>query len=244
MHTVARTLAAATAGLLLAPALASAAGRVTLVAEPLASAPLLYPGKPLVPVAGSVRMVALADFTEGSKRLDPTTLAYDWVVDGAHLIGDSGTGRRAVIVDSPLQYRSSTVEVAVSSPTGSETAGASTDLAAAEPILRVYERDPLMGIRFNRALEGSFALTGSEATLYAAPYGFPTALGAPLLSWYVAGVLAQTGNLITLRPAGRGAGEADVSLTAASRGSIDAPVGSHTLSVSFGSPHGGGFFGL
>ncbi|MDE1944728.1 MAG: hypothetical protein KGI03_00420 [Patescibacteria group bacterium] len=238
------TLAAA---ILLAPAFALAAGSadVTLVVEPLSSAPPLYPGKPVVPLGGSARVVALADFTGASgKAIDPASLSYAWNVDGVEQLASEGVGKRVLIADAPLEYRTSTVTVSVTSADGALSANASVDLAAAEPIVRIYDRDPLMGVRFDAALPDTFSLAGSEATLYAAPYSFPTALGAPALSWFVGGALSQTGNLITLRPTGQGAGTATVSVTAASKGSIDAPAASDSLTVSFGSAGGGGFFGL
>lgn len=218
---------------------------VTIVAEPLSSAPLLYPGKPLVPLGGSVRIVAVADLhTAGGGQIDPSTLAYTWIVDGDEAVDASGIGKRTIIVDSPLQYRSRTVQVSASSPDGSLVGTASLDLESAEPIMRIYVRDPLMGIRFDRALGSDYTLSGSEATFYGVPFSFPLALGAPTLSWYVEGRLSQTGNLVTLRPTGTGTGTASVSLTGASRGSLDAPAASVSLTVSYGNEGGGGLFGL
>ena len=218
---------------------------VTLVAEPLASAPPFYPGRPLVPLGGSVRVVALADLRTGvGVQLNPTTLSYAWTVDGAEAVSGSGIGERVLIVDSPLQYRARTVEVVVTSPDGLRVGTASLDLVASDPTMRIYERDPLMGIRFDRALGDTYALSGSEASLYGAPFSFPTALRAPTLSWYVGGTLSQTGNLITLRPTGRGAGTTEVSVTGAASGSLEAPAASASLTVSFGSTGGGGLFGL
>lgn len=218
---------------------------VTLVAEPLSSAPPLYPGKPLVPLGGSVRVVAVADLRTGAGvQLDPNSLSYAWVIDGTDEVGASGIGKRVLIVNSPLQYRAGTVEVTVTSPDGLRSGVASLDLAAADPTVRIYERDPLMGIRFDKALGDTYALTGSEASLYAAPFSFPTALRAPLLSWYVSGTLAQTGNLITLRPTGQGRGTASVSVTGDSTGSIDAPAASASLTASYGTSGSSSLFGL
>jgi len=215
---------------------------VVLVPEPLASTPMLYAGKPLVPLDGSVRIVAMADLRTGAgKRLDPTTLAYSWVVDGVQIGNASGIGKRALIVESPLPYRSRTVEVRAASPDGKLAGAASLDLVAAEPTLRIYERDPLLGIRFGRALNSTYALRGSESTLYAAAYSFPSALGTPILEWFVAGVSAQKGSFITLRPTGAGAGSASLSVTGSTGGVAGA---SSNLSVTFGSGSGSSFFGL
>ena len=207
--------------------------------------PPFYRGKPLVPLGGSVRVVAVADLrTAAGVQLDPSSLSYAWTIDGSEAIGGSGIGKRVLIVDSPLQYRTRTVEVSVASPDGVRRGAAAIELAASDPTMRIYERDPLIGIRFDRAQGDSYALSGSEATFYAAPFSFPTALRAPALSWYVGGALSQTGNLITLRPTGGGQGQTTVSVTGASGGSLDAPAASAALTVSFGNAGGGGLFGL
>ena len=215
---------------------------VVLVAEPLASAPPLYAGKPLVPLGGSVRVVAMADLrTSGGARLDPATLAYAWSVDGAQIDSASGIGKRAVIVDSPLQYRSRTIAVTVTSPDGRLAGSDSFDLVGSDPTLRIYERDPLLGIRFDHALGASYTLTGSEATLYGAAYSFPTALGAPVLRWFLNGAAVQSGALLTLRPTGTKAGTASLSLTGASG---DVSTASAGLTVSYGSSASTNIFGL
>ncbi len=215
---------------------------VVLVAEPLASAPPLYAGKPLVPLGGSVRVVAMADLRSApGARLDPTTLAYTWSVDGVTLDSASGIGKRSIIVDSPLQYRSSAIEVRVTSPSGALAAADSLDLVASDPTLRIYERDPLLGILFDRALGSSYTLNGSEATLYGAAYSFPTALGAPVLRWFLNGTAVQNGAFLTVRPTGSTAGTASLSLTGASSDIAASSVG---LTISYGSSPSTNVFGL
>ncbi len=215
---------------------------VTLVAEPISSAPPLYAGKPLVPLEGSTRMVAVANVRDGNGRvLDPSALSYAWTVNGTNIASASGIGKDAIIVASPLQYRESTVSVAVESQDGSLTGGASFLLTAAEPIVRIYKNDPLLGILYDHALADSYAITGTEASLYAAPFSFPTAAGAPLLEWFLNGASAQTGNSITLRPTGTGGGNASLSLVASSGDFIKA---TENLSLSFGAQTNGNPFGL
>lgn len=215
---------------------------VALVVEPVASAPPLYPGKPLVPIEGDVRVVAMANLKNASGvSLNPTTLSYTWTVENTRVANSSGIGKTSIMVASPLQYRARDVSVAVTSPDGSLVGGATLSLSAFEPSVRIYENDPLLGIRFDRALTGSYAITGTESTLYAAPFSLPTTGGAPLLEWFLNGSSAQRGVSITLRPSGTGQGNASLSLVAS--------VGTYTeattnLSLSFGAKPGSNFFGL
>lgn len=188
---------------------------VVLIVEPVSSAPPLYPGKPSVPLNGEVRLVAMANLKNANgKTSSPTTYAYAWTVDGVQMPDSSGIGKSSIITGSPLQYRESKVSVAVTNANGSLLGGDSLSLYALDPTVRVYENDPLLGIRYSHALSGSYTIGGAEATLYAAPFSLPTTNGAPLVQWFLNGSAAQTGNSITLRPAGSGQGSAALSLTA------------------------------
>ncbi|MBI5405622.1 hypothetical protein HY972_01100 [Candidatus Kaiserbacteria bacterium] len=215
---------------------------VVLVAEPLSSVPPLYPGKSLVPLEGSVRVVAMANLKSADgKVLDPSTLSYTWTVDGVQTARSSGIGKMAIVVASPIQYRSSEVSVAVMSREGALVGGDSLSLISLEPSVRIYESDSLLGIRFDHALSGGYAITDAESTLYAAPFSFSTARGAPLLKWFLDGTEAQTGNAITLRPTGSGQGNASLSFVASAGEFMRATA---NLSLSFGAKPGTNLFGL
>lgn len=215
---------------------------VVLVAEPIASAPPLYPGKPLVPLEGNVRVVAVANVRDAAgTALAPAALSYAWAVDGTQIANSSGIGKAAVIVASPLQYRARSVSVTVRSADGSLVGGASLSLSPQNPSVRIYENDPLLGIRFDRALASGYTISGAESTLYAAPFSLPTTDGAPILQWFLNGSAAQTGNSITLRPTGSGRGSASLSLTA-SAGSYTTATAN--LSLIFGAAPSTNFFGL
>lgn len=213
---------------------------VVLVPEPLSSAPILYKGKPLVPEDGDVRVVAVANLrNSGGSRVAPSSLSYSWTVDGARIGSSSGIGKSALVVASPLLYRSRTVSVDVTSGDGALVGGSSLSLSPSQPIVRVYRSDPLLGIRFEQALGGPYEIEGSEDAFYAAPFSFSTALGAPSIEWFLNSKPVQTGPLITVRPSGESRGSASLS-SVVSAGAAKASV---VLPLSFGS---GGFnlFGI
>ena len=215
---------------------------VVLIAEPISSAPILYPGKPLVPLNGDVRVVAMANLKDANGRMSsPTTYSYAWTVDGVQIANSSGIGKEAIIVASPLQYRARDVSVAVTNSSGVLIGGASLSLTALEPSVRIYQNDPLFGIRFDRALSDSYTIAGAETTLYAAPFSVPTTGGAPLIQWFLNGSAAQDGASITLRPSGSGQGNASLSLVASSGGYTTATA---SISLFFGAKPSTNFFGL
>ncbi len=215
---------------------------VALVAEPVSSAPALYPGKPLVPLEGATRVVAVANLrTASGKPIDPAALAYTWTVDGTVEGNASGIGKEAILVASPLEYRSRDISVSVSSQDGTLGGGAALSLTPQEPTVRIYGEDPLLGILFDHAFTGTAALTGSEASLFGAAYSFPTSGGAPSLTWYLNGATAQTGSTLTLRPTGSGQGSAGVSLSATAGTYANANA---SLTLTFGAQPSTNLFGL
>ncbi|MEK7604370.1 MAG: hypothetical protein AAB442_01040 [Patescibacteria group bacterium] len=214
---------------------------VALIAEPLASSPPLYPGKPNTPIEGSVRVVAVANLKNLQGRsLDPTALSYSWTIDGTQIANASGIGKQVVVVASPLQYRSRDVSVVVTSQDGSLVGGASLTLSPENPSVRVYENDPLLGIRYERALSDPYTIRGAEATLYVAPFSLSTLGGTPRIQWFLNGSSAQTGPLITLRPSGSGEGNASLSVVASAG---DYSTATFNLGLIFGSSPGN-IFGL
>ncbi len=216
-------------------------GDVSLVLEPIATVPAMYPGKPLIPTAGQVRIVAAADLRPAAgTRIDPAMLSYSWAVDGKAVANVSGIGKAAAIVAAPLQYRNQTISVVVKTRDGAITGGDSVVLSSQNPTIRIYKNDPLLGILFEKALVGSYAITGAESTFFAAPYSFSLSSGPPALTWFVNGASSESGSSITLRPEGQGQGSATLSVSAAKSATFETATAA--LNLNFGNPSS--FFGL
>ena len=217
--------------------LALSPGSVSLVEEPLSYAPVLYAGKPLPGDGGSVRLVAVVDFRSSpTKPIPASALSYSWTVNGVALDNASGIGKSALVVDAPLEYRSENVVVSVESQDGSVTGGASVSITTDQPSMRIYADDPLQGILYDHALLGTATLTGSEGTFVAEPYSLSLAGGLPSIQWFLNGSAAQSGNTITLRPSGSGAGTASISVTSGTSATA-------SLDLTYGSS-GGSLLGL
>lgn len=215
---------------------------VVIIAEPISSAPPLYPGKPFAPLEGSVRVVAVANLKNASgAAINPSVLSYAWTVDDTQIANSSGIGKTTIVVASPLQYRTRDVSVIVTNADGSLVGGESLSISPQEPSVRIYENNSLLGIRFDRALSDNYTVSDTEATLFASPFSFPTTNGALSLKWFLNGKSVQTGNTITLRPTGSGQGSASLSFVASSG---DYTTAAASLSLSFGEALNSNFFGL
>ncbi len=215
---------------------------VSIIVEPNSSVPPLYLGKPLIPLGGTSRVIAIANLhSANGSVIPPSSLSYTWTIDGTRVVSVSGIGRTTVIIASPLQYRTRTVSVVVQNQNGNLTGNASLSLSPQEPSVRIYKHDPLLGILFDHALANSLTISSAETALYGASFSLPTTNGTPLLQWFLNGNFAQSGNTLTLRPTGAGKGSARISLTASS-GTL--ATANTTLSLSFGASTRTNLFGL
>lgn len=214
---------------------------VSLVAEPSATSHLFYPGGLGIPSQGQVRLVALADLRDSSgKRLPDNSLVYNWKLNNQSITDISGIGRSVATMTAPVRYRDATVEVTVTSPDQSMVADSILVISPVDPVVRVYENDPLLGVRYSNALGDTFTMTGTEDTFVSVPYFFAK---NPTTLWGVNGADSGTTSSVTLRSTG-GSGTANVSVTASLLQLFESATKS--LRVTFGTnPTGGtGIFGL
>jgi len=212
---------------------------VALVVEPTSTTHPFYEGGALIGSEGKLRIVAIPDLrTSSGAQISPANLVYTWKNGDQVLEGSSGIGKSILTATAPIRYRDTTITVTVSSQDSSVVGQASVLISPQDPLLRIYENDPLLGPRYDTALSNSITLTDSEATYRAVPYFFTS---APSLTWQVNGTPSQTGQDITVRPSGNGKGTAQLGVSASS-GSLGQSANS-ALSVTFGQSSSG-IFGL
>lgn len=212
---------------------------VALIVEPLTTAHPFYMGSPLVASEGRLRVVAIPDIRTGAGRVAAPNLVYTWKLGSQILQSSSGIGRSTLTATAPVRYRSANVSVTVTTQDQSIVAYAEAAIAPVDPVVRVYENDPLLGPLFNRALTGSVAMEGEEETFRAVPYHFAN---SPSLSWLLNSVATGVNRDITVRSTGAGAGSALLSLSA--RGGSLFQTADASLSVRFGEDRPLGIFGL
>lgn len=212
---------------------------VALIVEPNSTTHPFYEGASLVGSEGNVRIIAMPDFrTSAGTQIAASNLVYTWKNGDQVLQGNSGIGKSVLTASAPVRYRNTVVTVTVSTQDSSVVGQASVLINPGDPVVRVYENDPLLGPRYETALSSATSLSGSEATYRAVPYFFTS---FPSLTWQVNGTPSQTGQDITVRPSGNGKGTAVLGVSASS-GSLGQSANTN-LSVSFGQ-QSSGLFGL
>jgi hypothetical protein len=203
---------------------------VALIVEPTSTTHPFYEGASLLGSEGRLRIIAVPDLrTSGGAQIPASSLVYTWKNGGQILQSSSGIGKSVLSATAPVRYRDTTITLTVTSQDSSVVGQAAVLISPRDPLVRIYENDPLLGPRFDTALPSSVTLNDSEATYRAVPYYFTT---TPTLTWDMNGTPSQTGQDITVRPSGAGKGTAVLGVTASS-GALG-QTASNRLSITFG----------
>lgn len=198
---------------------------VDILSEADSYTPPFYKGKGLPSGESRLRLTALPFLAAGNGRLlNPASLVYSWEQDGKKLLAESGFGKQSATIRGPLLFQESIVSVEVSSLDESLKAKKTIFFDAESPRVLFYEKHPLRGILYERALKEKYTLLTDEFSLRAEPYFFPrlslpagTARESALLEfgWSVnsRSVPSQKQNELILRKEAEGRGGSRVELT-------------------------------
>lgn len=213
---------------------------VSLVVEPSSTVPAFYLGAPLPAPEGSVRLVAVTDFrTAPGTSIAPESLVYNWKLGDRQLTAESGIGKNVLTAVAPTRYRDARILLTVTTRDKALVGQASVVVAPVSPVVRIYRNDPLLGIDFARALEGTFALPGAEEAFRAVPYHFKT---PPVLSWTLNGSETGTDPDLTVRTTGGQAGSALLGVAAKGEGLF--ANAERSITIEFGRTSSGSLFGF
>ncbi len=133
-------------------------------------APPFYRGLPRPSVGTNIRLQAIPRFQRGSVAVPASELIYTWRRNGEVLGSISGRGRMAAVIPVEHLFGTDTISVEARSADDQLSHVSSVSASADEPLLFLYENDPLYGIMFHRALSASAFISGAEATFTAIPF--------------------------------------------------------------------------
>jgi hypothetical protein len=181
--------------------------------------PPFYRGKALPSSESVIRVIATPQIVVSGRRIPAGELVYTWKIGNRIIERGASTGKNIIEIEGPHIFETYAVRVSVETLDGSVTALGSANIRAVQPQIVFYENDPLLGIRYERALPDTFELTNDEVRITAHPYYFTGANrtdgGEHTFTWTidgrdVANPLADQSSII-LRQTG-GAGTATVAL--------------------------------
>lgn len=209
---------------------------IDLLWQARTSVPPFYRGRAL-PTAGSrVSIIAEPDFIDkAGKKISEEKLVYEWSRNGNKLGEESGYGKYYLEIDDLSGFSNELVGVTATDMSGMLVAEKTLSLPTLSPRLAIYEEDPLLGTKFEKALKNAFDMVAQELTLRGEAYFYPLTGTSP--RWVVNNEKTVTEgafpNLLTLRQPGNQAGTADVAFAADNTGMTGSalPV---ALTVRFG----------
>lgn len=158
---------------------------VMLIWQANSYVPPFYKGKALFPLQGVGTVIAVPAFPNGEGGfLNPKELIYTWSEGGTVTSDGSGFGKDTFVVMGRIPIRPLVIAVDVATRDSSLNGRGEITIEAIQPVLRLYEDRPLYGLRFERALNGTFALSGKELKVAAMPYYFAAnRRSAPIISY-------------------------------------------------------------
>lgn len=132
--------------------------------------PPFYAGRSLPSAGSGLRVQAIAHFVKGGVEVKPSDIIYTWHRSGRVLGTASGRGRDTLSTGSPNLYGSDDISVTAESVDGDFRGSASVTVRSFEPVLRLYEDNPLFGLRLDQALASTTHTSGREMTFAAIPF--------------------------------------------------------------------------
>lgn len=132
--------------------------------------PPFYKGKAL-PLREVTYSVVALPYT-GSK-VTPTGYIFEWLKNGDVQQTNSGYGKNTFSYQNNFLSKVDILKLTVRSNDGSFTVSKDITLAPEKSTsVLFYEKDPLLGVLYNKAIVSDFSLTKGEKTFIAEPYNF------------------------------------------------------------------------
>jgi len=190
--------------------------------------PNFYKGKQLYSQRSILRLTAMPYFINSNgNKISDDSLIYTWKVFERNLSNSSGYGKNSAVISGTRFEKGEKITLKVESSDKSYVTEKTINIGSVDPKIVFYQRDPLYGNLFNKAIEGEFELKGQEFTVFASPFFVS---GKNILneflsfSWFVNNLpgngLSEEPNVTTLRRDIDSAGTAIVSFSAQHQGNI------------------------
>lgn len=146
---------------------------VDLIYEANTYAHPFYKGKKLFTSESEIVFIALPNFIgRDGKKIEDSELVYTWKINGSVNQAISGYGRNRFITRGSLIERPTNITVEVSAINSSLIASKTVQMQTQKPELVLYENNPILGVIYEKAIQGSFVLERPEVDFEGIPYFF------------------------------------------------------------------------
>ncbi len=182
--------------------------------------PPFYKGKALASPESWVKIVVIPHFTtENGNKLKPSNLIYEWRKKNGEKVKEaSGYGKNTFLIEAPIPFGNSNIEVFVSSLGNSLSSTKKIVINPTTPEIIFYEDNPIKGIIYENSIKNESDLSKQEITIKATPYFFANddiKAGNITYEWLLGGnSVVKNDTAITLRREEGGRGRSLVGFTA------------------------------
>lgn len=188
---------------------------VDLVWEGNTYTPPFYHGKPLTTGSSAVTVLAVPNIIQNGARVSSDDLVYRWYVNDAQAPKKSGYGASWFSLTTPQFENEFTVRVVAETRDGSIRTTNEISIKPVRPEIVIYQRSPLLGLRFDQATGASHTMNNGEVTFVAFPLYLTSTEGGEY-QWLVDGKDATTSNVdprsITFRKTVDGVGNFSIAV--------------------------------
>ena len=179
--------------------------------------PAFYEGTALLSEGAEVALQAIANVTNSYGGLyAPHELSYSWVISNAGSSKLSGKAKHSVVVKNFRPREPLTVYVSVKDPTGVIRVEKSIRIPVHSTKTVLYENNPYVGIRYDKALGEVLGVYDREVSILAEPYymSAKTRRDSTLeYEWLVAGERYQSPGGLVFGVEGDASGSTNVQVT-------------------------------
>lgn len=135
--------------------------------------PPFYKGKALPTSESSIKITAIPNIWKSSGGTYKTSdLSYKWRRDSEVLGSLSGRGVSTLFLKNDYLKKSEQIEVEARNTSDFKVGREEVVIQIVDPKILFYEKNPILGILYGKALSGSLPLSNEELSIAAEPYFF------------------------------------------------------------------------
>ncbi len=147
---------------------------IDLIIEPLSYKSPFYEGKPYFIDQGTFYATVVPNIKINNKKIESKDIFYKWTKDGTVLGKSSGLGQDSIRITGSVPIDDIHLGVeAYDNTTKKLLAKDSKTIEPEDPKVLFYEKNPIYGILYNKAISGSYYMGDrDELTISAEPFSF------------------------------------------------------------------------
>jgi hypothetical protein len=132
--------------------------------------PPFYKGKALPGEGGIVNIIAIPTIYDKKNKIPASDMDYKWFVEDEAAQNYSGYGKQIFPMKLDILENKSSVKVVVTPRNGITSAENFTDISPNKGQIIFYEKDNLLGVKYNKRLSNYFKLENETLGITAEPY--------------------------------------------------------------------------